>query len=232
LSSNANASSREVTAGHLFLALTLAPALIPSYTLSSVRERRRSKIIPASLLLEAYCKGIFPMAMETGDIAWFSPDPRGIIPLEAFHIPHGLKRTLKKEQFQIRLNTAFEEVIRSCGKRAETWISEEIIESYINLYRLGFAHSVEAWQEKELVGGLYGVSVYGAFFGESMFHKVPDASKVALVGLVDRLKERGFRLLDTQYVTGHLTMFGAVEISRPNYLRLLNQALALDCKFV
>ncbi|HEY1476196.1 MAG TPA: leucyl/phenylalanyl-tRNA--protein transferase [Chthoniobacterales bacterium] len=197
-----------------------------------MRERSRSKIIPASLLLEAYCTGIFPMAMENGDIAWFSPDPRGIIPLDAFHIPHGLKRSLKKGGFRIRLNTAFEAVIRACGERSETWISEEIIESYINLHRLGFAHSVEAWLENELAGGLYGVSVYGAFFGESMFHKVPDASKVALVGLVNRLNERGFRLLDTQYVTGHLTMFGAVEISRPKYMRLLKQALALDCKFV
>src|SRR5271166_1622085 len=170
-------------------------AAFPDIFSSLVRERSRSKIIPASLLLEAYCTGIFPMAMENGDIAWFSPDPRGIIPLDAFHIPHGLKRSLKKEEFQIRLNTAFEAVIRACGERAETWISEEIIESYINLHRLGFAHSVEA-------------------------------------GLVNRLNERGFRLLDTQYVTGHLTMFGAVEISRPKYMRLLKQALALDCKFI
>ena len=211
---------------------SIVGAAFPDIFSSLVRERSRSKIIPASLLLEAYCTGIFPMAMENGDIAWFSPDPRGIIPLDAFHIPHGLKRSLKKEEFQIRLNTAFEAVIRACGERAETWISEEIIESYINLHRLGFAHSVEAWLENELAGGLYGVSVYGAFFGESMFHKVPNASKVALVGLVNRLNERGFRLLDTQYVTGHLTMFGAVEISRPKYMRLLKQALALDCKFI
>jgi leucyl/phenylalanyl-tRNA---protein transferase len=211
---------------------SIVGAAFPDIFSSLVRERSRSKIIPASLLLEAYCTGIFPMAMENGDIAWFSPDPRGIIPLNAFHIPHGLKRSLKKEGFQIRLNTAFEAVIRACGERAETWISEEIIESYINLHRLGFAHSVEAWRENELAGGLYGVSLYGAFFGESMFHKVPDASKFALVGLVNRLNERGFRLLDTQYVTNHLTMFGAVEIPRPKYLRLLKQALALDCRFI
>src|SRR5580658_4706085 len=206
--------------------------LRPALPTPSVHQRRRSKIIPASLLLEAYCTGIFPMAMENGDIAWFSPDPRGIILLDAFHIPHGLKRTLKKNVFQIRLNTAFEEVIRACGERAETWISEEIVESFVNLHRLGFAHSVEAWLDDELAGGLYGVSVYGAFFGESMFHKVPDASKVALVGLVNRLNERGFRLLDTQYVTSHLITFGAVEISRAKYMRLLKQALALECKFV
>jgi len=172
------------------------------------------------------------MAMESGEIAWFSPDPRGIILLDAFHIPHGLRRALKKEEFQLRLNTVFEEVIRACSERAETWISEEIIQSYIDLHNLGFAHSVEAWLDNELAGGLYGVSLGGAFFGESMFHRVTDASKVALVGLVNRLNERGYRLLDTQYVTSHLTKFGAVEISRPKYMRLLKQALALECKFL
>ena len=172
------------------------------------------------------------MAMESGEIAWFSPDPRGIILLDAFHIPHGLQRTLKKGVFQLRLNTAFEEVIRACSERAETWISEEIIQSYIHLHKLGFAHSVETWLDNELAGGLYGVSLYGAFFGESMFHRVTDASKVALVGLVNRLNERGYRLLDTQYVTSHLTKFGAVEISRAKYMRLLKQALASECKFV
>ena len=172
------------------------------------------------------------MAMENGEIAWFSPDPRGIIPLDAFHIPHGLQRALRKNRFEIRLNTAFEDVIRACGERAETWISEEIVRSYVNLHRLGFAHSVEAWLDENLVGGLYGVSLKGAFFGESMFHKVADASKVALVELVNRLNDRGFRLLDTQYISSHLRTFGAVEMSRPKYLRLLRQALALDCKFV
>ena len=172
------------------------------------------------------------MAMENGEIAWFSPDPRGIIPLDAFHIPHGLQRALRKNRFEIRLNTAFEDVIRACGERAETWISEEIVRSYVNLHRLGFAHSVEAWLDENLVGGLYGVSLKGAFFGESMFHKVADASKVALVELVNRLNDRGFRLLDTQYISSHLRTFGAVEMSRPKYLRLLRQALALDCKFI
>ena len=193
---------------------------------------KKLKIIPASLLLEAYCTGIFPMAMENGEIAWFSPDPRGIIPLDAFHIPHGLQRALRKNRFEIRLNTAFEEVIRACSERSETWISEEIVGSYVNLHQLGFAHSVETWMDEKLVGGLYGVSVYGAFFGESMFHKVADASKVALVELVKRLNQRGFRLLDTQYVTNHLRTFGAVEIARPKYMRVLRQALALDCKFI
>jgi leucyl/phenylalanyl-tRNA---protein transferase len=204
---------------------------VPGYIAVGVRERQGSKIIPAALLLEAYSTGIFPMAMENGEIAWFSPDPRGIIPLEAFHIPHGLKRRLKRECFDIRIDSAFEAVIRACAARPETWINEEIIVSYLNLHRLGFAHSVETWRNGKLVGGLYGVSVYGAFFGESMFHQETDASKIALVALVDRLVERGFRLLDTQYVTAHLQGFGAVEISRPKYLRLLKQALALGCKF-
>jgi leucyl/phenylalanyl-tRNA---protein transferase len=198
----------------------------------NVHQRRRIRIIPPSLLLEGYCTGIFPMAMESGEIGWFSPDPRGIIPIDAFHVPHGLRRALRKVSFEVRINTRFEEVIRECSKREETWISEEIIASYVNLHRLGFAHSVEVWMEKRLAGGLYGVSIHGAFFGESMFHKVADASKIALAALVDRLRERGFRLLDTQYVTDHLRSFGAIEIPRTKYLSLLRQALALDCKFV
>lgn len=196
------------------------------------RSLRRSKVIPASLLLEAYCTGVFPMAIETGEIMWVSPDPRGIIPIDEIHVPHGLKRTLKKVKFQIRIDTAFEAVIHACAERSETWISKEIIESYLNLHRLGFGHSVETWLNDELVGGLYGVNIAGAFFGESMFHKVADASKVALLALMERLQERGFRLLDAQYVTSHLQTFGAVEIPRPEYLRLLKRAIALDCQFV
>jgi leucyl/phenylalanyl-tRNA--protein transferase len=172
------------------------------------------------------------MAIETGEIMWVSPDPRGIIPIDEIHVPHGLKRTLKKVKFQIRIDTAFEAVIHACAERSETWISKEIIESYLNLHRLGFGHSVETWLNDELVGGLYGVNIAGAFFGESMFHKVADASKVALLALMERLQERGFRLLDAQYVTSHLQTFGAVEIPRPEYLRLLKRAIALDCQFV
>ncbi|HYY26800.1 MAG TPA: leucyl/phenylalanyl-tRNA--protein transferase [Chthoniobacterales bacterium] len=197
-----------------------------------MREKRRTKIISPSLLLEAYCRGVFPMAMENGEIGWFSPDPRGIIPLDAFHVPHGLKRVLKKGIFQIKLDTSFEAVVRACADRPETWISDRIIESYANLHRLGFAHSVEAWLEDKLAGGLYGVSVQGAFFGESMFHRVPDASKVALVELVNRLNNRAFRLLDTQFVNIHLKQFGAIEIPRQKYMHLLKQALAVDTKFL
>jgi leucyl/phenylalanyl-tRNA---protein transferase len=196
-----------------------------------VRKPTSTAIIPASLLLEAYRSGIFPMALENGEIAWFSPDPRGIIPLDAFHLPHGLRRILKKSVFELKIDTAFEEVVRACAEREETWISEQIIQSYLNLHDLGYAHSIEAWSDGELAGGLYGVSLQGAFFGESMFHRKTDASKVALAGLVGRLQRRGFALLDTQYITPHLRTFGAVEISRRQYLRLLNQALALRCRF-
>ena len=171
------------------------------------------------------------MALENGEIAWFSPDPRGIIPLDAFHLPHGLRRILKKSVFELKIDTAFEEVVRACAEREETWISEQIIQSYLNINDLGYAHSKEAWSDGELAGGLYGVSLQGAFFGESMFHRKTDASKVALAGLVGRLQRRGFALLDTQYITPHLRTFGAVEISRRQYLRLLNQALALRCRF-
>ena len=188
-------------------------------------------MIPAELLLKAYAQGIFPMSMESGEIAWFSPDPRGIIPLETFHIPHGLRRTLQRAPFAVRFNQNFEAVMRACAEREDTWISEEIIESYTRLHHLGFAHSVEAWNSEGLAGGLYGVSLGGAFFGESMFHRETDASKVALVALVNHLRDRKFTLLDTQWVTPHLAKFGASEISKRTYLARLRKALELDCIF-
>jgi leucyl/phenylalanyl-tRNA--protein transferase len=189
-------------------------------------------MIPASLLLNAYRNAIFPMAMEKGDISWFSPDPRAIIPIDdQFHVPHGLKRTLKKGVFEIRLNTCFTTVMRCCAERDETWINEEIVESYTELHRLGYAHSVEAWCDGKLAGGLYGVALGGAFFGESMFHEVTDASKVALFALVMRLRERGFSLLDTQWLTPHLRTFGAMEIPRRVYLKRLQACVNADCQF-
>ena len=189
-------------------------------------------MIPVELLLHAYRHAVFPMAMEDGEIAWFSPDPRAIIPLDTFHVPHGLKRTLKKNRFEIRIDTAFEEVMRSCAQRDETWINDEIIASYVNLHRLGHAHSVEAWLDGELAGGLYGVSIGGAFFGESMFHEVTDASKVALHALVERLRARKFTLLDTQWLTPHLVTFGATEIPRLEYQRRLEGSVDRPCLFV
>ena len=188
-------------------------------------------MIDAELLLHAYAQAAFPMAMPDGEIAWFSPDPRAIIPLEDFHVPHGLRRTLKKARFEIRIDAAFETVMRRCAARDETWINEEIVASYVNLHRLGRAHSVEAWCEGRLAGGLYGVAIGGAFFGESMFHEVTDASKVALHALIERLRERGYTLLDTQWITPHLVQFGAREIPRSLYVRQLGRSLRLECRF-
>ena len=187
--------------------------------------------LPPDLLLEAYASGIFPMGMPDGEIRWFSPDPRGIIPLEEFHTPHGLKRALKNQPWEIRIDTSFREVMRACASREETWITELIAESYHSLFESGDAHSVEVWLEEELAGGLYGVSIGGAFFGESMFHRITDASKVALWHLVEILKGSGFTLLDSQWTTPHLEQFGAREIPRIDYLKKLAAALPLKTTF-
>jgi leucyl/phenylalanyl-tRNA--protein transferase len=199
-------------------------------------------MIEPDLLLQGYRLGVFPMAMEDDSIGWFSPDPRAIIPLEDFHVPHALRRALRKHFFEVKIDNAFSDVIEACAKREDTWINREIIESYTRLHELGHAHSVEAWREGksasrtdssrgELVGGLYGVAVGGAFFGESMFHRVTDASKIALAALVQHLRSRKFVLLDTQWLTPHLQQFGGIEISRNHYLRLLRTAVELPRKF-
>jgi leucyl/phenylalanyl-tRNA--protein transferase len=188
-------------------------------------------MIPPELLLQGYRLGVFPMAMDDDRIEWFSPNPRAIIPLENFHVPHGLRRLARKHVFECRIDNRFSEVIRACAKRDDTWINEEIIESYENLFELGFAHSVEAWTEGKLAGGLYGVALGGAFFGESMFHRKTDASKFALLSLVDHLRERRFALLDTQWLTSHLAQFGALEVSRNQYVRLLTHAADLQREF-
>ena len=188
-------------------------------------------MIAPELLLEGYRMGVFPMAMENGTIEWFSPEPRGILPLRDFHVPHGLERTLRKNVFEIRVDTRFAEVIRACARRADTWINREIVESYKRLHELGHAHSVETWAKGKLAGGLYGVSLGGAFFGESMFHEVTDASKIALCALVERLRAKKFVLLDTQWLTPHLLQFGGIEIPRNQYLHLLGRALQLSRKF-
>jgi leucyl/phenylalanyl-tRNA--protein transferase len=189
-------------------------------------------MIPVELLVEAYRCGVFPMGMPDGAIGWFSPDPRGVIPIDArFHIPRGTRRALAKQAFEIRANTAFETVVRACAARRETWINETIVASYTALHEAGFAHSVECWRDNRLAGGLYGVAVGAAFFGESMFHREPDASKVALVALVERLRDGGFTLLDTQWVTPHLAQFGATTLPRKTYLRLLAKAVDTPALF-
>ncbi len=173
------------------------------------------------------------MALEDGEIGWFSPNPRGIMPLESFRIHSRLARVMRQGKFEIAIDRGFEAVMRACADRAEdgTWISEEIIESYVTLHRMGFAHSVETWRDGHLAGGLYGVHLGAAFFGESMFHRVTDASKVALAALVDRLTRQGFQLLDVQWVTPHLAQFGAVAVPRREYLSRLARALANDRAF-
>jgi leucyl/phenylalanyl-tRNA---protein transferase len=198
-----------------------------------MQMQAQMKIIDPQFLCAAYCNGYFPMAdPNTGEINWYSPDPRTIFDLNEFHISRSLKLTLKKKEYEIRVNKKFEEVMRACAEREETWISETIIQSYIQLHQLGHAHSVETWKDGKLAGGLYGVAIRGAFFGESMFSRMRDASKIALVHLVMRLKERGFTLLDTQYLTSHLEKFGAREIPRNEYLIQLEESLTKSCSFI
>lgn len=181
-------------------------------------------MIPVETLLGFYRSGVFPMAGPEG-MRLFSPDPRGIIPLNDFRIPHGTRRALLDVKWDVRVDTAFEEVMLACAEREETWIDETIFHSYSELHRAGHAHSVEVWRDGKLAGGLYGVKLGAAFFGESMFHRVTDASKVALCHLVEMLRRGGFQLLDTQWVTSHLAQFGAIEIPRMAYLRMLADSL-------
>ena len=190
-------------------------------------------MIPINALLGAYAQGLFPMAVE-GRTRWFSPERRGILPLDGLHVPRRLGRVLRRARFRTTVDRAFPAVIAACAARpdnAGTWIDDELIASYTALHAAGFAHSVEVWQGERLAGGLYGVSLRGAFFGESMFHAVTDASKVALCRLVERLRQRGYRLLDLQWLTPHLATFGAVEVTRREYLALLAAALQVDCSF-
>lgn len=182
------------------------------------------------MLVAGYCHGIFPMADPDrgNEILWFRPNPRAILPLDRLHVPRNLRKLVRRGTFSLSDDRAFAEVMASCGARESTWISDEIVSAYTQLHRIGIAHSIEVWQEGQLVGGLYGVALGGAFFGESMFHRVTDASKVGLVHLVDRLREKGFVLLDVQYQTPHLSQFGVIEISAEEYEERLAAALALD----
>jgi leucyl/phenylalanyl-tRNA---protein transferase len=189
------------------------------------------------ILVAAYAAGVFPMAESADDpeLFWVDPHRRGILPLDGFHVPHRLRRVVRQRSFEIRCDSAFEDVIRSCAeateKRPNTWINDEIVQLYAALHARGAAHSVESWQDGALVGGLYGVSLGAAFFGESMFSRATDASKVALVHLAARLRLGGYRLLDTQFLTPHLARFGGVEITRARYHRLLADALAYRASF-
>lgn len=190
-------------------------------------------LLTTDTLLLAYQRGYFPMAnsREDQDIYWFSPDFRGVLPLdERFHVPRSLRKFMRSAPYQLKINTSFETVMRACAdmrnaKREDTWINDTMIGLYCDLHRKGFAHSVECWEGGALVGGLYGVSIGGAFFGESMFSTRDHASKVALVHLVERLRRAGYLLLDTQYTNEHLLQFGIEEVPRSTYLENLDQAL-------
>jgi leucyl/phenylalanyl-tRNA--protein transferase len=201
------------------------------------RDSSSSEITP-EVLLRAYACGIFPMAESADDpsLFWVEPEMRGVIPLEGFRVSSRLARTVRSDTFQVTVDNAFKAVIAGCAApqpgRDDTWINKRIRDLYIGLHELGHAHSVEVWHHDDLVGGLYGVSLGRAFFGESMFHLVRDASKVALVHLVARLMAGGFQLLDTQYVTEHLRSFGAVEIPRRRYTALLDRAIRGEADFL
>lgn len=194
-------------------------------------------MITPQILLRAYAAGVFPMAESADDrtLYWVEPELRGILPLDRFHASHSLRKSVRRQSFSITIDTVFEEVIEGCAQRApgraSTWINSRIKSLYLQLHRMGFCHSVEAWQEGRLAGGLYGVKIGAAFFGESMFSRRRDASKVALVHLVARLNAGGFQLLDAQFMNDHLRQFGAIEVPRSSYQLMLEAALAGEADF-
>lgn len=194
------------------------------------------KITP-QVLLKAYACGLFPMAESADDptLYWIEPDQRGVIPLDTFHVPRSLAKTIRNAAFEVRVDTDFDGVISGCAEltseRRETWINQPIRDLYGELFKMGFCHTVECWKDGALMGGLYGIHIGGAFFGESMFSRMPDASKVALVHLRNRLTAGGFTLLDTQFVTDHLRKFGAHEVPRAEYNDLLQNALHVNSDF-
>lgn len=192
-----------------------------------------SQQLTPELLLRAYAMGVFPMTetRETPDVFWVDPKRRGVLPLGGFHISRSLARKLRQAPFEISYNRDFRGILEGCAERDETWINEVIFGLYLELHDMGFAHSVEVWERDELVGGVYGVALYGAFFGESMFSRRSDASKIALAYLVDRLRLDGFKLFDTQFITPHLSRLGAVEIARSEYRRRLQRALNAPARF-
>jgi leucyl/phenylalanyl-tRNA--protein transferase len=191
-------------------------------------------MLSPSLLVAAYRAGFFPMAMDDGEIQWFSPDPRGILPLDGLHVSRRLRRVVRSGRLIVTIDRAFRDVMLACAADRDegTWIDQTIVEGYVAMHDAGLAHSVEVWDQSRLAGGLYGVALGGAFFGESMFHRVTDASKVALVTLVDRLRLRGFQLLDTQWLTPFLETLGGVDVPRDEYLERLQAALQVQTRFV
>ena len=191
--------------------------------------RKKNEPLDPGMVIRAYAQGIFPMANRQGKIHWYAPDPRAILEHDNLHVSRSLRATIRKGIYEIRIDTAFEKVMRCCGEREETWINEEFLKTYTYLHTVGLAHSVEAWHENRLVGGLYGLALGGAFMGESMFSHATDASKVCLVALVEHLKRRGYVLHDTQFLTPHLASLGVTEIPRREYERRLQKALALSC---
>lgn len=191
------------------------------------------KPLHPDLLCQAYSLGYFPMPdPDTGKIVFLRPDPRAILPLDGFHASRSLRRKLRHGEYRVSFDEAFREVMEGCSEREETWITDEFFDGYGTLHKLGRAHSVEVWHGSDLAGGLYGVSLGGAFFAESKFHRQTDASKVALFHLVDHLKQRGFLLLEVQFQTPHLKSLGVVEIADEDYQALLQRALAVDAVFL
>lgn len=205
--------------------------------MSRPRDPDDEDLLSPELLLRAYAAGIFPMADSRAarGIFWVDPRVRGVLPLDAFHVPRSLKKTMRRKPFEVRVDSQFEAVMRACAEprpgHPDTWINESIVQAFVRLHELGHAHSVECWRDGQLVGGLYGLALAGAFFGESMFSQATDASKVALVHLVARLRFGGFVLLDVQFLTDHLSRFGVVEIPAREYLQRLGRALATQATF-
>lgn len=189
--------------------------------------------LTVDLVLSAYRQGVFPMAHPEEDdaIYWHRPEMRAILPLEQFHISRSLRTTIRRRPYTVTSNLSFDRVIRACADRAETWISKELIDLYFTLHRKGFGHSIEVWSGDSLAGGLYGVAIGGAFFGESMFHRLPDAGNIALAAVANHIRQRGFTLFDIQFTTPHLVRFGAIEIPRAVFERKLEAALTLEASW-
>ena len=201
-------------------------------TMDSRKQFDPKELLKPDNMLRLYASGAFPMANDkTGAINWYMPDVRTIIPLDSFNFPRSARKAIEKKNFEIKFDSDFTNVIMGCSDREETWISQELMDAYKRLRKRGHVHTVETWRNGELVGGLYGVTFRGAFFGESMFSKVSEASKAALMGLINHLIEKDFLLLDVQYMTEHLQMFGAIEITFDEYTKLLHSAYTRGCEF-